>query len=445
MIGKYPRKAKYTSTTLKLLEIDDHYISPSYTRDRDFVVAKGVEREVLDVEGNWYLDFGAGIAVTSTGHCHPKVIEAIKQQADNLIHMSGTDFYYTPQIFLAKKLAKISPVFDPGDYLDGKKVMSFFCNSGAEAVEAAMKLSHYVTKRPGFVAFTGAFHGRTLGALSLTGSKAIQREGYSPLQPVAHVPYPNCAECIFNTTAQKCRKNGFECLRYLKEQVFERTFPPENVAAIFVEAIQGEGGYIVPPDGWLGALSDLAYDNDIILVVDEIQSGMGRTGKWFACDHFRVEPDIITIAKGVASGMPLGIMMASSPTMNEWEPGSHASTFGGNPIACAAALKTIEVIEREKLLLNAKTRGLQLNKGLETLAKTHECVNNPRGLGLMRAVDIHEDLRENVLKHCFNKGLILLGCGKYGIRFCPALNVTEEEVDVCLNVLEESIRETLQA
>ncbi len=447
MIGKYPRKAEYGPTTHDLLKLDDRLISPSYTRDYDFVVKTGAGREVVDIEGNIYLDFGAGIAVTSTGHCHPEVVKAIQQQAATLIHMSGTDFYYKPQIHLAEKLAKIVPVRNRMSSLCDKGPMSFFANSGAEAVEAAMKLARYVMSAPGFIAFTGAFHGRTLGALSLTGSREVQRERFHPLQPVAHSPYPNCAECVFNTTARKCQKNGFECLRYLKEQILERTFPHEDVAAIFVEAIQGEGGYIVPPIGWLKSLADVANENGIVLVVDEVQSGMGRTGKWFACEHFGIEPDIITIAKGVASGMPLGIMVADPDLMEEWEPGSHASTFGGNPISCVAALKTIEIIKEEKLLKNVNERGQQLNNGLKALAKTHECVRNPRGLGLMRAVDVHdedlEELRFNVLEKCFKKGLILLGCGKYGIRFCPALNVTREEIDVCLNILEESIRETV--
>ena len=436
MKGTYPRVAKYTDTTQALLDYDEQYISPSYTRDFQFVVEGGHGREVIDVEGNYYLDFGAGIAVTSTGHCHPDVVKAIHNQSMKLIHMSGTDFYYRPQIELAKKLSKISTQKYEPDRL------CFFANSGAEAVEAAMKLARYHTKRPSFIAFTGAFHGRTLGSISLTGSKAIQKKHYAPLQPVVHTPYANCEDCWFGSTAKKCQKNGFKCLDYLNKEVLERTLPPEDCAAIFVEAIQGEGGYIVPPDGWLLELQCICAHNDILFVIDEVQSGMGRTGKWWAYQNFKdIFPDIITSAKGIASGMPLGVMIASRSIMENWEPGSHANTFGGNPIACAAANATIKVIEDEKLMQNAVKCGNQLFNSLHYLADKYDCVVNPRGMGLMRAVDIKG--RGKVIEKCFEKGLILLGCGKFGIRFCPALNVTQEEISVCIGVLEEAIKEVI--
>ncbi len=457
MLSEYPRKAVYTKRTFDLLDLDSKYISPSYTRDYPFVVEMGEGREVLDADGNWYLDFGAGIATTSTGHCHPSVVEAIKNQADMLIHMSGTDFFYEPQIKLAEKLAELAGSRFSGSP-DGKPMaMSFFGNSGAEAVEAAMKLARYATGRPGFIAFTGAFHGRTMGALSLTGSKAIQREGYLPLQPVAHVPYPNCANCIFEHPSSDsleqinyCKDHGSRCLDYIQTEVLDRgIMPPEDCAAIFMEPIQGEGGYIVPPDFWYNDIAAFAQNNDILIVCDEVQAGMGRTGRWFAhqnWDHTDFEPDIITCAKGIASGMPLGVMLADPNLMKKWPAGSHASTFGGNPVCCAAALATIEVIETEALMANAEKQGQWTTILLSFLCDSYHMANNPRGLGLMQAVDILGEnkkgsYRDQVLMRCFEKGLILLGCGKDGIRFCPALNVTKEEIETCICILEESIKE----
>jgi len=442
MRGKYPRKAKYTKKTKDLLALDAKHISPSYTRDYPFIVEKGIGREVIDIEGNYYLDFGAGIASTSTGHCHAHVVEAIKRQASRLIHMSGTDFYYEPQIALAHKLAEIT---------DNDHMMSFFANSGAEAVESAMKLARIYTGKVGFIAFTGAFHGRTMGALSLTGSKAIQRKGYLPLQPVVHAPYPNCHDCWFNTEPEQCNNQGCMCIDYIDKTIFSSVMPPEDCAAIVMEPIQGEGGYIVPPDFWFRDLDDLAGGAGVMIICDEVQAGMGRTGRWYANQHWEYmgfEPDIITSAKGIASGMPLGVMMADEEIMSLWEPGSHASTFGGNPVCCAAALATIEVIEKEYLLDNAEKHGFELGRELRLLQDVHDVVQNPRGLGLMRAVDILGEnkkgsYRDQVLMRCFEKGLILLGCGKDGVRFCPALNVTEKEVDTCVSMLEETIKEII--
>lgn len=443
MRGTYPRKATYTKKTTDLLTRDKLHISPSYTRDYPFIVASGRAREVIDVDGNFYLDFGAGIATTSTGHCHNKVVAAIKGQASSLIHMSGTDFFYEPQIKLAEKLASlITP-----DY--GESMMSFFCNSGAEAVEAAMKLARFCTGKPSYIAFTGGFHGRTMGALSLTGSKAIQRRRYAPLQPVVHVPYPDCKNCWFNTDEKQCAAQGAMCVDYIKETVLDRVMPASDCAAIVMEPIQGEGGYIVPPSFWYNDISALASNNGIMIICDEVQAGMGRTGRWFAhqnWDYTDFEPDIITCAKGIASGMPLGVMLASVKLMSTWDSGSHASTFGGNPISCAAALATIEVIEDDNLLDNVAKRGFELSDLLLFLRDSCNTVEDPRGLGLMRAVDILGEnkkgtYRDQVLMRCFEKGLILLGCGKDGIRFCPALNVTKKEVETCITILADTIEE----
>lgn len=438
--GKYPREASYTEKTHKLLEKDDYFISPSYTRDYRAMMVGGRGREVIDIDGNYYLDFGAGIATTSTGHCHPKVVRAIQRQSERLIHLSGTDFFYPSQVELAEKLAK--------KFRAGYN-MAFFGNSGAEAIEAAMKLSRFYTQRPAYLAFTGAFHGRTLGALSLTGSKATQRRYYSPLQPTVHVPYPDCDRCAFNSKGSECEQCGrSHCIAYIEEEVLEKVLPVEDIAAVFIEPIQGEGGYIVPEYFWWTDFQKMLKRHDLLLVVDEVQAGMGRTGKWFAHQHFNIEPDMITLAKGIASGMPLGVMLADNFIMSEWDSGSHASTFGGNPVSCAAALATIDVIESEELMKNAEECGQYLHELLTRLASDHECVVRPRGLGLMRAIDIEvpgkdalaNSQRDFILKKCFDCGLILLGCGKSGIRFCPALNVTKEEIDVCIDILDSAIR-----
>src|SRR5271166_6594800 len=314
---------------LALLQRDELYMSPSYTRVYPLVCARGSGAVIEDVDGNLFLDFTAGIAVTSTGHCHPHVVAAIKDQADKLLHMSGTDFYYQPQIDLAQRLA------EGGPGASAKRV--FFTNSGAEALEAALKLARWHTGRSRAVAFFGAFHGRTYGAMSLSGSKLVHRRGFSPLVPdIHHVPYPRmCGSCSLD---------GCACVRHIEETLMHRTAPPEEVAAIFVEPIQGEGGYHVPPAGFLPALRALCNKYGILLVADEVQSGMGRTGKLFAVEHWDVEPDIICLAKGIASGMPLGAIIARDRVM-DWPPGSHASTFGGNPVSCRAALATLDLLQ----------------------------------------------------------------------------------------------------
>lgn len=404
-----------------LLARDAEFVSPSYTRSYPLVVERGSGAVIGDVDGNLFLDFTAGIAVTATGHCHPEVVAAIQDQAAKLIHMSGTDFYYRPQIDLAERLAKIAPG------TSSKKV--FFTNSGAEALEAALKLSRWHTKRNRIVAFFGAFHGRTYGAMSLSGSKLVHRRGFSPLVPdIHHVDYPR--DCT-------CGGNGSRCslIRDITEHIFRRTCPPEEVAAVFIEPIQGEGGYHPAPSGCLPALRELCDQHGILLVVDEVQSGMGRTGKMFAIEHYGIEPDIVCSAKGIASGMPLGAIVAKSNVM-DWPSGSHASTFGGNPVSCRAALATIDLIERE-YMANAAARGEQLRAGLRTLAERHSGLSGIRGLGLMTAVDTPSGaVRERIIQVCFQRGLLLLGCGESAIRFCPPLCIAAEQVETCLRILD---------
>jgi 4-aminobutyrate aminotransferase len=425
----------------KLIEIDKKYVSPSYTRSYPLVAEEAEGVWVRDADGNTFLDFTAGIAVCSTGHCHPKVVEAIKEQAEKLLHMSGTDFYYTPQIILAEKLASLAS--GDGD----RKV--YFGNSGAEAIEAAFKLARWHTKRELNIAFFGAFHGRTMGALSLTASKAIQKRHYNPLVPgITHIPYPYCYRCPDALSYPEC---GVACVNWVEDPLFRTTMPPEEVAAIFVEPIQGEGGYIVPPPEFHKRLHALCKKYGILYVADEVQSGMGRTGRMFAMEHFGVTPDIMTLAKGIASGMPLGAMVARSEIM-DWEAGSHASTFGGNPVSCQAALATIELLERE-LTANAAVRGEQLMSGLRRLQTSLECMGDVRGKGLMVGVELVKDRitreragdwRDRLIQTAFQKGLLLLGCGENTIRFCPALTVSAEEVDLCLTIFEEAVREAVE-
>ena len=421
-----------------LIDVDTRHVSPSYTRGYPLVAEKACGLWITDPDGNVFLDFTAGIAVCATGHCHPKVVQAIKDQADRLLHMSGTDFYYSAQIRLAKKLAGLVP--GDGD----KKV--YFGNSGAEAVEAAFKLARWYTKRALNIAFFGAFHGRTMGALSLTASKILQKRHYNPLVPgITHIPYAYCYRCAYNMTYPEC---DLACARWLEESLFRSTVPPEEVAAIFVEPIQGEGGYIVPPPEFHRRLYDIAKKYDILYVADEVQSGMGRTGRMFAMEHFGVAPDIVSIAKGIASGLPLGAMVARSDVM-VWEAGSHASTFGGNPVSCSAALATIALLE-EGLVGNAEARGVQLMAGLKAIQQSSECIGDVRGMGLMVAVELVEDrvsktpaanLRDRLVQRAFGKGLLLLGCGESAIRFSPALTVSRREVDTCLSIFSDCLQE----
>ncbi len=415
---------------------DKKFMSPSYTRSYPFVMHQGRGAVVTDVDGNEFLDFAAGIAVCSTGHSHPKVVKAIKEQASKFLHMSGTDFYYKIQVDEAERLCQVAPI------KGSKKV--FFTNSGAEAVEAAMKLARYHTMRHQFISFFGAFHGRTLGSVSLTGSKLVQRKGFFPLIPgVTHAPYAYCYRCPYNLEYGSC---DMHCLKYIEETLFEKTVDPADVAAIFVEVIQGEGGYVVSPIEFIKGLRRICDKYGILLVADEIQSGMGRTGKMFAIEHFGVQPDIICLAKGIASGMPLGAIVAPSEIMN-WEYGSHANTFGGNPVACAAALATFDLIE-QKLMKNAATVGAYLKKRLLPLVEKYRCVGDVRGLGLMIGVEIIEDketmapapeLRNRIVKKCFEKRLLILGCGPNTLRLSPPLIITKSQADFAADIIEKAI------
>ncbi len=401
-----------------MIERDERYCSPSYTRDFPLAVKRAAGSVIEDADGNRFLDFAAGIAVCATGHCHPKVVQAIEQQARSLIHICGSDFYYPPMTDLMAKLASIAPGGDD------QKV--FLTNSGAEAVEAAMKLCRYHTKRKWFIAFHGAFHGRTMGALALTCSKAVQQERFGPLVPmVAHVPYGD--------------------VDAIEEQLFRYKVSPGEVAAIFVEALQGEGGYVVPSPEFLPRLRALCDKHGILLVCDEIQSGAGRTGKWFAFEHFDIVPDIILSAKGMASGMPLGAVIARQDVMN-WPPGAHGSTFGGNPICCAAALATLELVE-STYMANAAAMGEKLQAALTTLCEKHKVVVNARGLGLMCAVDIvskrsgkpDAKLRNKILQSVFERGLLMLGCGEVSIRYCPPLCINQAQLDVGVRIFDEVV------
>ena len=420
----------------RVIQKDRALLSPSFTRSYPLVAHKGRGSWIQDPDGNVFLDFTAGIAVTSTGHCHPEVVRAIKKQADSLLHMSGTDFYYEAQVRLAEKLASLAP---------GKfKKRVFLTNSGTEAVEAAFKLARYKTKRERMISFFGAFHGRTLGSLSLTGSKVRQKENFGSLVPgVTHVGYGYCYRCPYNLTYPDC---GIDCVDYLEHTLFKKTVPPEEVAAIIVEPIQGEGGYVVPPPGYHEKLRALTRKYGILLIADEVQCGMGRTGKMFAMEHWGVEPDIITCAKGIASGMPLGAMIARADLM-DWEPGSHANTFGGNPVACAAALVTLRLLET-KLMKNAAIVGDYLKNRLNELARKFPLIGDVRGVGLMVGVELVENretrkpasaARERIIEESFRQGLLLLGCGEAGIRFCPPLVVTKKEVDIALDILGKSL------
>jgi 4-aminobutyrate aminotransferase len=360
-----------------IIATDSKFVSPSYTRDYPFVIARGEGAVVEDVDGNTFLDCAAGIAVNSTGVSHPDVVKAITEQAQKFIHMSGTDFYYEPQVRLAEELASLVPI-------DGE-VRTFFANSGTEATEAAIKMSRYYTKRQGIIAFLGAFHGRSMGSLSLTASKAIQRRGFAPFMPgVFHAPYPDTYR--FEGSADACAEAS---LSWIRDQIFVHLISPDEVSAIVVEPVQGEGGYIVPPKAFLQGLRELTSQHGIVLVCDEVQSGMGRTGRMFAAEHFGLKADVVNIAKGIASGLPLGITCARSEIMS-WPPGAHASTFGGNPVSCAAANATIKLL-KEQFVANAATVGAHLMDGIRELQKKHQLIGDVRGLGLMIGIELVKD------------------------------------------------------
>jgi len=423
----------------RVLAGDHNYISPSYTRSYPLVAKSGRGVVVTDVDGNEFFDFSAGIAVTSTGHCHPHVVAAIQKQAGELIHMSGTDFYYESLVQLAERLSKIAPM--PGPH------RVYYGNSGAEAVEAALKLARYHTRRQNIIAFFGAFHGRTMGALSLTASKPQQKRRFAPLVPgVTHVRYPDVYRGC-SGGAQDAEEFALGCARFIEDKLFKTTLAPEEVAAIFVEPIQGEGGYVVAPTPFLEELRRICDRHGILLVVDEVQSGIGRTGRWWAVEHSGVHPDIVCSAKGIASGMPLGVTISRADIM-DWVPGSHASTFGGNPVCIAAALATLDVIENEKLLANSTEVGNHMLKRMADWPRKHRLVGDVRGRGLMIGVEIVKDKktkeyghdeRDRIVELAFERGMLFLGCGPSTVRISPALVVSKDEADAAIDALEECI------
>jgi len=428
-----------------VIDRDTTFVSPGYTRPPFELVAKRAQGVwVEDIDGNIFLDCNAGIAVCATGHCHPEVVQVIQQQAAELIHISGTDYFYELMPELASKLDQIVPVPSP--------TRSHFVSSGTEAVETALKLAMHATGREKFIAFSGGFHGRTLGSLSLTASKAIQRRGFRrQVLDVVHVPYPNVYRNPFSATECDQGDVGHGALNWIENRLFKTTTPPQEVAAIVVEPIQGEGGYLVPPPSFLKGLRRICDENGILLVADEVQSGMGRSGKMFACEHFDVQADVVCLAKGIASGMPLGACVARSDLM-AWQAGSHASTFGGNPVSIAAALKTIELLERE-LLANAAGVGTYLKRALERLMAEYDCVGDVRGEGLMLAIEFVKDrntkepdpnLRDRVELACFKRGLILLGAGDSAIRWSPPLILTRENGEVALEIFEDALTSSLR-
>jgi 4-aminobutyrate aminotransferase len=422
----------------RVLEADAKFMSPSYTRDYPLVAQRGRGAIVEDVDGNMFLDFAAGIAVCSTGHCHPKVVAAIQEQAADLIHMSGTDFYYENMPRFAEKLAATAP--GP----EAKKV--FFTNSGTEAVEGAIKLARYATKRDKFIAFYGAFHGRSMGALSMTASKSTQRKGFGALlSGVEHIPYPYAYRCALGHTPDTC---GAEILEQLEGQIFKRLFDPEDVAGIIIEPIQGEGGYIPAPNFFLQELQRICRRHGIMLIADEVQSGMGRTGDWWACEKSGIEPDIITSAKGIASGMPLGAIIARESVMN-WKPGSHGTTFGGNPVCIAAGLATFDLIEsgyRE----NARRLGEYIFQKTAGWKDKFKIVGDIRGRGLMIGIEIVRDqktkekaadLRNHIVDRAFYQGLCILGAGENTLRLSPPLMIDQEQADAALAIVEKCLHE----
>ena len=424
----------------KIIDADTKWVNPAYPRpEYKLVAARASGVWVEDVDGNLFLDCNAGVAVCSTGHCHPDVVQAIQQQAAELIHICGTDYYYRHMPELAEKLDSIVPVQSP--------TRTHFANSGTEAVETALKLAMHVTGREKFIAFFNSFHGRTLGSLSLTSSKAAQRRGFKrQALDVVHVPYPNEFRNPFS--AADCGDGGAAqgALNWIEERLFKTTTPPEEVAGIVVEAVQGEGGYVPSPQGFLAGLRRICDEHGIMLIVDEVQSGMGRTGKMFASEHYDVKADIVCIAKGIASGLPLGACVARADLMN-WKPGAHASTFGGNPVCIAAALKTIELLEGG-LVENAATVGAYLKAGLEQLKAKYECIGDVRGMGLMVGVEFVEnktslkpapELRDRIEMACYERGLIILGAGANTIRWSPPLVLTKDNVDVALEIFDQAI------
>jgi len=423
-----------------ILERDSKVVSPAYPRDYPFVMSHGRGVEVWDVDGNRFLDFAAGIAVCGTGHSHPEVVEAVKKAADRFLHISS-DYWHEGQVRLAERIDELSPMAEP--------VMSFFTQSGTESVEGALKLARHVTGRSRFIGFLGSFHGRTMGSLAFTSSKYTQQSGYFPAMPgVTHVPYPNNYRPLLAGKDQ-----GQAVLDYIEQVLFQANVPPNEVAAILVEPILGEGGYVVPPDGFLPGLRELCDRHGILLIFDEVQCGMGRTGKIFACEHWDVAPDIMTLAKGLGSGLPIGLVVAKKPIMEQWTRGSHGNTYGGNPLCCAAALATLDLVERE-YAANAAEIGAHFMDRLRELQTRHEVIGEVRGKGLMIGIELVSDratrsparkLCDTIIHRAFENGLILLSCGVSTVRFMPPLMVTKANVDEAVSLLEASLEEAVDA
>jgi len=417
---------------------DAEVISPSYPRDYPFAMSHGRGSEVWDVDGNRFLDFAAGIAVCATGHAHPQVVAAVQQAAGKFLHISS-DYWHEEMVGLGERIARVAPMGEPA--------MSFFCQSGTEAVEGALKLARYITRRPRFIGFLGGFHGRTMGSLSFTSSKYTQQLGFAPTMPgVTHVPYPNPYRPLFAGADQ-----GKAVLDYIR-MLFERSVPAAEVAAILVEPIQGEGGYLVPPDGFLAGLRKLCDEHGILLIFDEVQSGVGRTGKMFACEHWGVAPDIMTLAKGLGSGLPIGAVVAKKSLMEQWKRGAHGNTYGGNPIACAAANATLDLVVGG-FKDNAANAGAHFMARLAELARDYPCIGEVRGKGLMIGMELIESddaktparaLCDAVITRTFHNGLLLLSCGVSTIRFMPPLNVRVEQIDEAIALLKASLDEALR-
>jgi 4-aminobutyrate aminotransferase len=421
-----------------LLARDRAVSSPSYPRDYPFVIAKGRGAEVWDVDGNRFLDFAAGIAVCSTGHAHPEVVQAIKSAADEFLHISS-DYWHERMTRLGERINELDPLGEP--------VQVLICQSGTESVEGALKLARYVTGRPRFIGFLGGFHGRSMGSLSFTASKYTQQAGFFPTMPgVTHVPYPNLYRPLLTGADQ-----GRAVLEYIENVLFACNVPASEVAAILVEPIQGEGGYLVPPDGFLTGLRSLCDRHGILLIFDEVQSGIGRTGKMFAAEHWGVRPDIMTLAKGLGSGLPIGLVVAKKTIMEKWKPGAHGNTYGGNPLCCAAALATLDLVQRE-YAANAAQVGAYFQARLRDLQKEFECIGDVRGKGLMIGAELITDrasrkpaaaLCQRVLTRAYHNGLILLSCGTSTVRFIPPLMVSREHVDEALGLLKTALTEAL--
>jgi len=423
----------------ELVKKDEALLSTSYIRHYPLVVESGRDCIVRDVDGNEYIDFNSGLGCLNAGHSHPKVVETIKKQCDRFLHYSNTDFYYREAVNLAERLCEVTP----GQFR--KKV--YFGNSGTEAVEAAVKLSKWHTRKQQFIAFIGAFHGRTLGSLAFTASKPVQRRHFFPLLPgVTHVPYPYCYRCPFKLPYPDC---NYWCVDFIDEVVLQKYVPPEEVAGILFESIQGEGGYVVPPPEYFRRLKRIADKYGLLMIDDEVQSGVGRTGRWFAIEHWKVEPDIVCIAKSIASGLPLGALVSRARLM-DWDEGSHASTFGGNPLSCVAALAVMDIIKEEGLLENAAKQGNYIMKRLENLKDECEIVGDVRGKGLMIGTEIVEDKdtkktagekAKEIMIRCWKRGVVMITCGVSTLRIAPPLIITRENVDAGMDIIEDVIKE----